>query len=664
MNTKSQKDSILNNQQSHLAEHDYLTNLANRRGLYDYYASLDKNDVIHAMYIDVDNFKRINDTYGHNMGDDLLICISKLIRFYTKGFASRIGGDEYVVLFNGAIDIKDMKEIAQNLISNMENMDFRKDILSLISLSIGIVFKQSASQPLDDILAKCDSAMYQAKHSGKNRYSIYSTHDKSLELAKHIELEMEDALVKDEFKVYFQPKMNMVSSQLCGAEALSRWVHAKDNVRTPDIYVPIFEKNGFISKLDMYMFEEVCRIKASWAGKKYAHIPVSINMSRLHLYNRQLPDTLADIAAKYNIPTNELELEITENTFIMDNVELVKMIDKLQAKGFLVSIDDFGSGLSALNLIKDLEVDTIKIDREFLKLSFNDPRGKKVLRSIISMCKDLKMEVVTEGIETKEQIQFITRCGCRIAQGFYYSDPIPVKEFEKYADTHILDDRKNYVFHLNGNLTSEDGDLEGTTFGNGFRYEDGIFSDTKSLHFPGGEMGQNVVRIPASAIINESYTISLWIKPQKMHLWTAAFYIGFEKGFCGIIPLAWEGHSDFRIHDYREVNGWYDISGCQLQKDVWSHFVVTYNATTETATAFINGDVVDILENVPVNHFATEIMLGGDVFQPSFTGNICDLIIYNETKDYDFVRELHDSYRYDEKFIGFFVPSDIEANTR
>ena len=149
-----------------------------------------------------------------------------------------------------------------------------------------------------------------------------------------------------------------------------------------------------------------------------------------------------------------------------------------------------------------------------------------------------------------------------------------------------------------------------------------------------------------------------------MHLWTAAFYIGFEKGFCGIIPLAWEGHSDFRIHDYREVNGWYDISGCQLQKDVWSHFVVTYNATTETATAFINGDVVDILENVPVNHFATEIMLGGDVFQPSFTGNICDLIIYNETKDYDFVRELHDSYRYDEKFIGFFVPSDIEANTR
>ena len=182
------------NSKQDLAKCDYLTGLANRRGLYDYYLTLPKESILHAMFIDIDNFKRVNDIYGHSMGDQLLINISRLIATYTHGFSSRIGGDEYVVLLDGSLPQEEIEKIAQNLLKNLENIDFRKDILSLISLSIGIVLNQNASQALDDILAKCDSAMYQAKYNGKNRYTIYKAYDKTLETNRNIELEMEDAL--------------------------------------------------------------------------------------------------------------------------------------------------------------------------------------------------------------------------------------------------------------------------------------------------------------------------------------------------------------------------------------------------------------------------------------------------------------------------------------
>lgn len=635
-----------------LAECDYLTGLANRRGLYDHYAALDKDSILHAMFIDIDNFKRVNDIYGHSMGDKLLIEISRLIRKFAHGFTSRIGGDEYVVLLKGERKEEEIRQTAENLITNMENIDFRKDILSLVSLSIGIVMNQKASQILDDILAKCDVAMYQAKYNGKNRYTFYRAYDKTIEINRNIELEMEDALKNGEFVIYLQPKVNMVTSELYGAEALSRWVHPLDGVRQPMVYIPLFEKNGFISKLDMYVFEEVCRLKASWKGEKYEHIPVSVNMSRLHLYNRHFPDTLEGIAARYGVPSNELELEISESTFIKDSVELIKMVDILQKKGFLVSIDDFGSGFSALNLLKDLPVDTIKIDKEFLQLSSNDFRGKKVIRNVIAMCRDLKIDVVTEGIETKEQIDFITRCGCQIAQGFYYAKPLSQPEFLAFANEYLTNTLNNYTFRLNGSLASEDGKFSGLISGEGLEYQPGIFSDSQSMYFPGGEVEKNTIHIPPETIVNDSFTVSLWIKPKTTHYWTAALYIKFESGFCGIIPSAWEGHSDCRIRDSKEVNGWYDLSALKLLENIWWHYVISYNAKTDTATVFINGEVVYAMENVPTNRYVKWIILGGDVFQPSFHGNLCELVIYNEAKDYDFIKALHKSYVEDEKFIG------------
>ncbi len=638
--------------QKNMADYDYLTGLSNRRGLYSYYTTLDKGKIVHAMFIDIDNFKHVNDVYGHSMGDKLIINIGKLIQTYAHGFTSRIGGDEYVVLFDGNIPEGEITATAENLLNSLSTINYRKDILSMISLSIGIVLEQPVSQVLDDVLAKCDAAMYQAKYDGKNRYTVYKAYDKTIEINRNIELEMEYALSNGQFQVYFQPKVNMITSQLYGAEALSRWVHPVDGVRAPAMYISLFEKNGFISKLDMFVFEEVCRIKASWVGRRYEHIPISVNMSRLHLYNRSFPETLENIAKEYRIPTKELELEITESIFIKDTQELIRTVDELRSRGFLVSIDDFGSGFSALNLLKDLTVDTIKLDRMFLQVSSNTARGKKVIRNVIALCRDLKMDVVTEGIETKEQIDFITSCGCPIAQGFYYAKPLALADFLNFAEEYSKYVHSSHSFRFNGSLKSEDGTYEASICGENITFGPGIFKDSKAVHFPGGLPEHNVIHLPRATISNDSFTVSMWIRPESIHPWTSAFYVKFETGFCSIIPYAWDSVSDLRIRDSKEVDGWYDISGCPLQVNQWSHYAFTYNAKTETAVAFINGDVVGVL-NVPTNCFAKLIILGGDVFQSSLIGSICEVEIYNEPKDYDFIKELHHSYTLREDFIGF-----------
>lgn len=459
----------------------------------------------------------------------------------------------------------------------------------------------------------------------------------------YIEKEMANALKNKEFHVYLQPKVNMISGKLCGAEALSRWIHPTDGLRPPYIYIPVFEENGFITNLDMYVFEEVCRLKKEWKGTEYEHITISANMSRLHLENKNFADRLSEIAKKYDIDTKELEIEITENVFIKDADALIRLVDELKERGFLVSIDDFGSGFSALNLLKDLPVDTIKIDREFLKVTADDNRGKRVIKHVIAMCRDLKLEVVTEGIETEEQVDFITRCGCHIAQGFFYSKPVTIDEFVLFAKERGIHTTNRYTYRFNGNLLCEEAQYEGVINGEGLEYVEGLTKDTKALRFPGGEPEKNTVFLPNETIVSDSFTVSMWIKPKENLLWSSAIYIKFESGFASIAPNAWEEESNFRIRDSREVGGWYDIHGSQAKEGEWMHAAMVYNAKTEVAKYYINGECVGTLDEVPTNRYVKWIIIGGDVFRESFVGDICNIVICNDAKDEGYIKKLYDS---------------------
>ncbi len=638
---------------------DYLTKLANRHGLYDYYNNLPKEMLMHFMFIDIDNFKRVNDVYGHGMGDELLTKVGQLIQDKLPGsFVSRIGGDEFVAVIDGTLDHTTVTDQAQSLIDGMQEMDFRKDILSLISFSIGIILDQKTSQILDDVLYKCDSAMYNAKTNGKNHYVVYYALEKSVEIAKTIESEQEKALNSGEFQVYFQPRVNMLTANVAGAEALVRWEHPLDGLRSPDMFLPLFEKNGFIKELDMFVYRKVCEVKASWKGKPYEHLMISVNLSRLHLYQTDLPEYLMSIADEYHIPANEINFELKENVFIKDSMELSKMTDRLRNVGFHVSIDNFGSGYSALNMLKDISVDYINIDRDFIQTSSYDLKGQRVLKNVFVMCKDLKFNVVAVGIESELQASFAIGCGCEMAQGDYYSPAITPEAFEKYLEENFFDDSGAVRFSFKDNFISDCGKFKGRFIGEGYSFGNGVINGQRSVRFPGGEHNTNYLNLPSTLIHHESYTVAMWIRPEIAHLWSAAIYVKYESGFFSYYPTAWEGHTSYRIRDARVINGFHDVSAATLPLNTWTHIAITFNAKSEQANLFINGNFIGHNENMPILYFVTNIMLGGDIYQDSLKGSIADLVIYNQTKTPGDIEELfmetagRDDFIYKDQMIG------------
>lgn len=465
-----------------------------------------------------------------------------------------------------------------------------------------------------------------------------------LEWEDIVERDMERALEDGEFQIFFQPKVNMLTSHIYGAEALSRWIHHDRGLIPPDKFIPIFEKNGFIKKLDMYVFERVCRYKAEWKGRNYEHIIISVNLSRENIQAKELPDALFGICEKYGVPAGEIEIEITENVFIKDSSELISFVDRLKELGFGVSIDDFGSGYSSLNMLRNVDTDVVKIDKDFLNMTKDDVRGRRILKYIIGMCKELKLDVVVEGIETWEQINMILGYGCENAQGFFYSKPINIDEFEKFADEYSMIMNDSICFPLKENISCSNDKYKCSYEGTGFRFEEGPVEGTGSLYLPGGAITQNTVSMQPELLVAESYTVMFWVKPEVLRPWSSTFYVKYEGGFFSFSPLANHGTCAYRIRDSRDVDGWYDNLGTALEAGQWYHIAMTYSARAEESRLYIDGEKAASRRNVPAIRYPKRIILGGDVFQQSFQGNISELTIYFNAKSEKEIRDIYKAY--------------------
>jgi len=245
---------------------------------------------------------------------------------------------------------------------------------------------------------------------------------------------MNQALENGDFKVFLQPKYDFKTEKAVGAEALVRWQHPKKGMIKPDSFIPIFEKNGFVTKIDLFVFEEICKMQKAWAAEGREPMIISINQSRLHLRNPAYVATLKSIIERYDVNPGMIELELTESAFFCNMNIVFDVTRRLHKIGFRLSIDDFGSGYSSLNILKDIFIDVIKLDREFLKESSDATRGIKVIKSIIAMAIDLGIETVAEGVETREQVELLREMGCNLAQGFYYAKPMAIPQFVKLLE--------------------------------------------------------------------------------------------------------------------------------------------------------------------------------------------------------------------------------------
>jgi EAL domain-containing protein (putative c-di-GMP-specific phosphodiesterase class I)/GGDEF domain-containing protein len=274
-------------------------------------------------------------------------------------------------------------------------------------------------------------------NGSKNIFFYDQLIQKSIEKEMTIESRMEEALIKKEFLMYLQPKFDTITEQIVGAEALVRW-QTPNEMLFPDSFIPIFERNGFISKLDMYMLEQVCLLQRRRLNENKTAVPISVNQSRLLLYNPSYVDTLIDLVDRYEIPHHLIELEITETVVFEDKLVAIKTFRQLLDRGFKILMDDFGSGYSSLNMLKEIDVSAIKIDRAFLENFMNSDRGRKVMFSVLVLIRELNLMSVAEGVETKEQLDFLKNAGCHWVQGFYFSKPVPVSEFLKKLDIDTL----------------------------------------------------------------------------------------------------------------------------------------------------------------------------------------------------------------------------------
>lgn len=419
------------------AERDALTGLYNRetfcvKASEWMHQDSDANYLI--LYINIDRFKVINELLGTRSGDKLLIGFARLLqrRIKNEGVYARFSADHFMVCMK--------KEYFENKLDFFEEIFDTKaswnPVKYPIQAHIGIYEVENIEDTVDVMCEKATMALQVIKGNYLQHWKYYNESIKTV-LINEQELtnDMEDALINHDFVVYYQPIVDADSQKVVSAEALIRWQHQSKGLISPGVFIPIFEKNGFIAKLDMYVCEEMCRFQAERLKEGKFVVPISVNISRINFYNPDLNDIILRMLKRYHVPADLVKIEITESAYHDNPKDLLRAINVFQNSGFKVLMDDFGSGYSSLNMLKDIHIDILKIDMKFLDNLETSDVASNILFSIIQMAKAIHMETVAEGVETKAQYELLASMGCDMIQGYYFSKPIPENEFEELLET-------------------------------------------------------------------------------------------------------------------------------------------------------------------------------------------------------------------------------------
>lgn len=387
-----------------------------------------------GVYFNIKHFSSINDRFGRD-------CATNIMKLFIHGILEkilyeecicRVGGDNFVVLFK-----KDNLNIIKNYLSGMP-ITFNDGETVTVTTTAGYYMIPETTESATDVMDRISTAYQLAKSVYKRPFLFYD--DEIMQHQTHVkEIEMmfPSAIENEEFKVFYQPKTQLNNYQLAGAEALCRWFR-NGKVISPGEFIPVLEGSKAICTLDFYMLDHVCRDIRRWLDEGREAVKVSVNLSRLHLGDEDLLESILRIIDKYKVPHHFIEIELTETTTDVDYKELKKIVYGLREQDISTSVDDFGVGYSSLNLIREMPWNVLKIDKSFLPTQEeenNDPSKVKMLRHIITMSQDLGLECIVEGVETAEQVKLLKDCKCYLAQGFYFDRPLPVKEFEQKLES-------------------------------------------------------------------------------------------------------------------------------------------------------------------------------------------------------------------------------------
>ena len=419
-------------------KHDQLTGLSSREYFYQQVRDRLREDPLGEYTIicsNIENFKVYNDIFGIKAGNQLLkeLASDILADVGTDGICGRFGADRFLILMQRQTERKKRSKLIQMY---RRHYTVRKKLM----LKWGIYDIVDRSVPVEQM---CDRAFLAADRI-RGQYNQHATmYDEALRNRllrdQAITESMENALREEQFTVYLQPKFSLRNDSLAGAEALVRWVHPQLGFLSPGEFIPLFEKNGFITRLDRYIWEKVCAQLQVWREKGFPVIPVSVNVSRADIYQEDLPETLSALVNKYGVEPPLLHLELTESAYTENPNQIIATVERLRKLGFIVEMDDFGSGYSSLNMLNQMKLDVLKLDMKFIQSETTKPVEHGILQFIITLARWLNMSVVAEGVETRAQLERLQELGCDYVQGYFFAKPMPMEAFEKLIQDNLTE---------------------------------------------------------------------------------------------------------------------------------------------------------------------------------------------------------------------------------
>jgi len=421
-----------------LANHDALTGLANRHLFSEKLQSelerMAKSDLhLALLYIDLDRFKLVNDTFGHHAGDQLLTHIADSLSELLPGdsLIARLSGDEFVVLLSDIESVQQVACRAQEVLDALSRETLVAGNTVFVSASIGISMYPEDGNSAETLLVNADAAMCRAKECGKSTFQFYAS-DMNARALERLWLEsgLHRALLQNELELWYQPKVDLASGELCGAEALIRWRHPEAGLIAPDRFIPIAEDSSLIVQIGEWVLRTACRDLRRWRDQNLFSGRLAVNISGRQFKFGSIVATVSQALAAYDLPSECLELEVTESVAMDDQHGMIDVLEQLQQLGVYLSIDDFGTGYSSLSYLKRLPVKGLKIDRSFIMDLQHDSDDVAITKAIISIAHSLGLDLVAEGVESGAQRDFLVQQGCRTGQGFYYSKPLMLDDFE------------------------------------------------------------------------------------------------------------------------------------------------------------------------------------------------------------------------------------------
>ena len=469
---------------------DYLTGLCNRRGLSEAWKYLSDDSTVHCIYIDVDNFKLVNDTYGHSKGDALLIFISNLLKDVFKGqLVTRMGGDEFTVLCDGALKVSDIEEKLVYLQAAIKSGKFDSNVEKLLSFSIGATFDQAVTMGLQEILEQSDVAMYHVKKHGKGRYIVYDEIRNRIEEERAIKERALSDMAQQEIEILYRPVVYVQTSDVIGIEAVLQWNFPGRGIIPEEKFLPIFRQYGIDAQMNVRLLEEICKQKNKWRDTDLYQLEFYVRLSARYLLQEDSVQFILKCIEKYKLPLDEIRLCIDAKEFRDNEEKMFGVVQALIDVGCYVAINDFATA-SSLTILRRIQARLLKLDAGLLEEAEHNPKVACILRNVISLGRDLHYGIVAQGVENESQIKMLVGYGAQFGTGDFYGSPCSAETFRKrYQDRlFFVRNKKPEIFRFDGNLAEAEHRYEGTFAGTGLRYTTGVIAGQGAISFPGGEV--------------------------------------------------------------------------------------------------------------------------------------------------------------------------------